>query len=327
MFERLGLGSAVRALGGRHLGGAVATHRGRRLSTQPAKVLEARWGAPTMAVLRSDLQRLLLNALPEETVRLGAELTSLWTRGNAVELLLTTGEITHADLVVGADGLRSIVRRHLLDDGPPRYRGYTTWRGVGRAGTARQLDGATELWACGERFGLLPGRDERLVWYASANAPEGSRGPRGEREALLGRFGTWPDPIPAALASMSDDAIVRTDVYDRSVTRRWISPQVALLGDAAHPMTPDLGQGACQAIVDAWVLADSLRRGPTTVAGLEAYERRRWRTAAIATVSARSLGRAGQWRHPLVCRLRDEVMRATPLAVQLWSLDAVMRID
>jgi 2-polyprenyl-6-methoxyphenol hydroxylase-like FAD-dependent oxidoreductase len=327
VFERLGLGSAVRELGGRHLGGAVATRHGRRLSTQPAEVLEARWDAPTVAVLRAELQTLLAAALPEDALRLGVELTSLRTRHHAVELLLADGEVTHADLVVGADGLRSTVRRCVLGDGTPRYRGYTSWRGFGHRGTAHRLDGATELWGHGERFGLLPGREERLIWYASANSPEGGRAPRGERDELLGRFGGWPEPIPTTLDAMPDDAIVRTDVYDRPVTRRWISRQIALLGDAAHPMTPDLGQGACQAIVDAWVLADCVRRSGTTVDALREYERRRWRTAAIATVVARTLGRVGQWQHPIACRLRDELVRATPLVVQLRPLDAVMRVD
>ena len=324
VFDRLGLGPAVRELGGGRLGGAVATHQGRHLTSQPAAVLEARWGAPTIAVLRSDLQALLLAALPQETIALGVEVTDLKLGSGQVELSLRGGEIIGADLVVGADGLRSVVRAHLLGEDPPRYRGYTAWRGVAPPGTAR-LDGASELWGRGERFGLMPARDARVVWYASANVPEGSRGLDGEREELLGRFGAWPDPIPAVLQAMPEERIVRNDVYDRPVTRRWVSRQVALLGDAAHPMTPDLGQGACQAIVDAWVLADSIRRGDNTKDALEEYERRRWRTAAIATVFARTLGRVGQWEHPVACRLRDEVMRATPLAFQLWPLDAVMR--
>ena len=131
---------------------------------------------------------------------------------------------------------------------------------VAARGSAEGLAGASELWGRGERFGLLPGRDERAVWYASANVPEGGRGARGERDELLGRFGRWPDPIPAVLDATPPEAIVRNDVYDRSVTRRWVSGRIALVGDAAHPMTPDLGQGACQAIVDAWVLADGVRR-------------------------------------------------------------------
>jgi 2-polyprenyl-6-methoxyphenol hydroxylase-like FAD-dependent oxidoreductase len=327
VLERLGLGAEVRALGGGRLGGAVVTHQGRRLSDQPAAVLEARWGAPTIAVLRSDLQALLRAALPEEAIVLGVEVTGLDVGSDQVELSFAGGDRTTADLVVGADGLRSVVRAQMLGDGPPRYRGYTAWRGVAAVGSGRGLDGASELWGPGARFGVLPTRDARAVWYASANVPEGGRGGRGEHEEVLERFGSWPDPIPAVLAATPPDAVVRNDVYDRSITRRWVSHRVALVGDAAHPMTPDLGQGACQAIVDAWVLADAVRRGDDSLEGaLQEYERIRWRTAAVATVLARTLGRVGQWEHPLACRLRAEVMHATPLAVQLWPLDAVLRV-
>jgi 2-polyprenyl-6-methoxyphenol hydroxylase-like FAD-dependent oxidoreductase len=327
VLDRLGLGDAVRELGGRPLGGAMVTSGGRRLSSQPAAVLQARWGAPTIAVLRSDLQGLLLETLPPDAVRLGAEVAAFRPGRAQVDLALVGGETLSADLVVGADGLRSVVRRQLLGGERPRYRGYTAWRGVAAEGTAHGLDAATEVWGHGERFGLLPGRDDRLIWYASANAPEGGRAPDGERQELLRRFGTWQDPIPATVASMAEDRIVRTDVYDRPVTRRWVSPHLALLGDAAHPMTPDLGQGACQAIVDAWVLADRLRHGRSTDVALAEYARRRWRTAAAAAVIARTLGRVGQWQHPVACRIRDEVMHAIPLTVQLRSLDAVMRVD
>jgi 2-polyprenyl-6-methoxyphenol hydroxylase-like FAD-dependent oxidoreductase len=327
VIGRLGLGPAVRELGGGRLGGAVTTHDGRRLTTQPAEVLEARWGAPTIAVLRSELQALLVGALPEGTVALGVEVNDLDVGNGHVALCLRGGERTNADLVIGADGLRSVVRAHLLGDEPPRYRGYTAWRGIASRGVAHELDGASELWGRGERFGVLPARDGRVVWYATANAPEGGRGRRGERDELLGRFGGWPDPIPAVLDATPADGIVRNDVYDRRVTRRWVSGRVALLGDAAHPMTPDLGQGACQAIVDAWVLADSVQRADTMEHALEEYQRRRWRTAAIATVFARTLGRVGQWQHPVACRLRAEVMHATPLAFQLRPLDAVMRAE
>ena len=137
VFERLGLGATVRGLGGESLGGAVLTRHGRRLTSQPAAISEARPGAPTIAVLRSDLQALLLSELPGETIGLGAEVTGLEMTGGRVELSLIDGDVISADLVVGADGLRSVVRAHLVGDGPPRYRGYTAWHGSAARGSRR----------------------------------------------------------------------------------------------------------------------------------------------------------------------------------------------
>ena len=328
VFERLGLGAAIRGLGGESLGGAVLTRHGRRLTSQPAAILEARWGAPTIAVLRSDLQALLLAELPGETIALGAEVTGLEVTGGRVELSLIDGDVTSADLVVGADGLRSVVRAHLLGDEPASLsRATPPGAGSRRGDSAEGLAGASELWGRGSASACYRVEMSGRCGTPAPTCPKVGEALAASATKLLGRFGRWPDPIPAVLDATPPEAIVRNDVYDRSVTRRWVSGRIALVGDAAHPMTPDLGQGACQAIVDAWVLADGVRRTDRLETALREYQRRRWPTAAIATVLARNLGRVGQWQHPVACRVRDEAMRATPLALQLWPLDAVMRTD
>jgi 2-polyprenyl-6-methoxyphenol hydroxylase-like FAD-dependent oxidoreductase len=229
------------------------------------------------------------------------------------------------DVVVGADGLHSLVRAQLFDANPPRYRGYTAWRGVAPAGAAAGVDQASEFWGRGKRFGVLPAREGRIAWYASVNSPEGSVDTAGPMAALFERFAGWTEPVPAVLAATPEESIAKNDVYDRPSMRRWVVGRVALLGDAAHPMTPDLGQGGCQAIVDAWALADSLTASDDVAHGLAHYQRRRWRTAAVTTLLARSLGQVGQWEHPVACWARAAALRATPLWLQLRQLDAVMR--
>jgi 2-polyprenyl-6-methoxyphenol hydroxylase-like FAD-dependent oxidoreductase len=99
---------------------------------------------------------------------------------------------------------------------------------------------------------------------------------------------------------------------------------VALVGDAVHPMTPDLAQGACQAIVDATTLAGFLADSRDTRAALQAYQKRRWRKAATATLISRTIGAVGQRKGRLTCAARDTLMRATPLPVQLRQLDLVL---
>jgi len=325
VFRQLGLAPAVLALGAGPLGGGIRSRGGRWLTRQPAEVLERRWAEPTIAVLRADLQALLLGALPAGAVRLNAHAVGVRQTVDAVTVRFENDETVTGDVVVGADGLHSVVRTQLFDAKPPRYRGYTAWRGVAPAGAAAGVDQASEFWGRGERFGVLPAREGRIAWYASANSPAGSVATAGAMAALLKRFAGWTEPVPAVLAATPEQSIVKNDVYDRPPIRRWVVGRVALLGDAAHPMTPDLGQGGCQAIVDAWALANSLTDSGDVARGLADYQRRRWRTAVVATLLARSLGRVGQWEHPVACWARAAALRATPLWLQLRQLDVVMR--
>jgi len=323
VFRELGLEPAVRRLGAAPFTSGIRSLDGRWLTRFPPDVVERRWGAPTIAVLRADLQELLLASLPRDHVGLNAPATELHQNEDAVTVSFQDGKKVVCDALVGADGLHSVVRGRLFGVHPPRYRGYAVWRGVSPGGPG--IRDSSEYWGQGQRFGLIPGRDRLVIWYASANAPEGTADADGPAAALLQRFGTWPDPIPDVIAATPEHTIVKRDVHDRPLTRRWVVGRVALMGDAAHPLTPDLGQGACQAIVDAKAIADSLATTRDVGAALADYERRRRRSAAAATVSSRYLGAIGQLEHPLVCRVRNAALRATPLSLQLRRLDSVLR--
>ncbi|GII00849.1 FAD-dependent monooxygenase [Planobispora takensis] len=222
-----------------------------------------------------------------------------------------------ADLVVAADGIHSPVRKALFPEHPgPVYSGTTSWRVlVPAAGVPGQ---ASESWGAGGVFGIMPLAGGTTYCYATDVVPAGGGG--GDQLAELRRlFGTWHDPIPALLAAASPENVLRNDVYHLAAPLPAMHRgRVALLGDAAHAMTPNLGQGACQAIEDAVVLAyvagpgggsasDVASRLPDyTAARLE-------RTWKIVTRSS-AINRATRIRNPLAVRLRDI---ATALAGRL----------
>jgi 2-polyprenyl-6-methoxyphenol hydroxylase-like FAD-dependent oxidoreductase len=164
-----------------------------------------------------------------------------------------------------------------------------------------------------------------VYWYATRNTPADSETAEGGRKKeLLERFGDWHTPIPRLVETTEAGAILRNDVYDRKPAPQWGEGRVTLLGDAAHPTTPNLGQGACQAIEDAVVLGKHLSMGTDPIAALRGYEARRMpRTRRVVEQSWR-IGVLGQWSHPLACWMRDTLMRMTPTGVILKQTDWIV---
>jgi 2-polyprenyl-6-methoxyphenol hydroxylase-like FAD-dependent oxidoreductase len=207
------------------------------------------------------------------------------------------------------------VRGELHGFTPPVYRGYVIRRGILNQAYAGHEDGkASETLGRGLRFGLFGTGADRSYWYACESGPEGSPDyPGGAAAGLRERFGRWPEPIASVVAAIDETAVLRNDAFDRPPLRLWGRGRATLLGDAAHPTTPNLGQGACLALEDALVVARCLDRESGSVAeALARYEAlRRGRTAAIVFHS-RWLGAMGQWRSPWAVAVRNTLGRFTP---------------
>ena len=333
----IGLFDDVRRLGTPASAGRVFTWRGKTLTEVPVEQLERMVGVPSAAVHRADLQELLLRRLGRQNVRLGAECSGFEQDDEGVDVVFADGSRERGNLLIGADGLHSTVRAALLGPEDPRYAGYTAWRAVVRPGRSLLPWGtAFESWGRGARFGCAHIGDGRVYWFATKNAPEGERdgppgSPSGPKTSLTELFGGWHHPVPALVAATDEGVIRRDDIYDREpLAASWGRGRVTLLGDA-HPATPNLGQGACQAIEDAAVLSRCLEgTGNTTTfdgvaSALRRYEGLRRRRTAWIVRRSRAVGRIGQMENPLLCGLRNAVLRATPDRLQLRQFESVVR--
>ena len=318
----LGLAAQLDTLAVPQLSGGIRTWRGDVLLTTSIDEVTQRFGAPPVAVHRAELLAMLNDALAPNIVQLDSPLTCFAQDDGGVTATFADGRTEHADVLIGADGLYSAVRAHLFGHCKPRYAGYTAWRAVVPYDVERLPVGASgETWGCGTRFGIVPMSSNRVYWFGTVNAPEGQRnGMGGHKREVMELFGGWHAPIRDVIAATDDAAILRNDIYDRPPLRHWTVGRVTLLGDAAHPMTPNLGQGACQAIEDAVVLARCLRENADSVAGLRAYERERFNRTNAIMQQSRQIGQVGQWSYALACRTRDALMRMTPSVVQMQRL-------
>jgi 2-polyprenyl-6-methoxyphenol hydroxylase-like FAD-dependent oxidoreductase len=311
VLQDLGLGEDLRASGTPMQRMEFWSSRGKLLYEMRLDYLERAFGAPGVGVSRAGFHQLLAGALDGGVLRFGAECVGFEQDADGVTVRFAGGRDERGDALIGADGINSVLRAQLLGPARPRYAGYTIWRAIVDFDRERAPLGTFRVvWGRGSRFVFYHASERELYWAAIANAPEGGRDPQGQtRPALLARFRDWPAPTAAIIEATKESSIRRQDIYDRPPVRRWGTGRMTLLGDAAHAMTFNVGQGACQAIEDAAVLSKCLAAGGSAAAALRAYEaQRRDRTARLIKRAWR-LGALGRWEHPLSCALRDTLLR------------------
>jgi 2-polyprenyl-6-methoxyphenol hydroxylase-like FAD-dependent oxidoreductase len=308
-LDRIGLLESLRALGVEGQTGAFRTPSGETLLAMKAGPSNTASGGLILLLHRAELLDVLHRAAGPDVVRLGATCIGLDQDAAAVTARFEDGRESRGDLLVGADGLRSVVRSALFGPVPPRYGGYTAWRAVTRFDHSRLTPG--ETWGKGRRFGQWGMTEGRVYWYATESVREGQGDPpEGRKQGLLKLFRGWHEPVEDLVEATDESAILRNDVYDRPALHHWSVGRATLLGDAAHPMTPDMGQGACQAIEDAVVLADCLSRGSEVPEALRAYETRRIPRTRRVVHESRQAGTIAQWSNPLACRFREALLRS-----------------
>ncbi|MHC5705740.1 NAD(P)H-dependent oxidoreductase [Streptomyces tirandamycinicus] len=294
------IGARIRAVGHVTRPGEVRVlmdAEGTVLAEEPLGAAAGTPGDPPIPMLRSALHRALLDeALTAgAAVRLATPVESYTVRPGHVAVELSDGTTVDCDALVGADGIHSAVRARMLGDGPPQYRGYTSVRGRTTGSVLGQRGHVVN--GRGIQLFIAPVGGDTLYWTAKITAPEGvwpAMGAAGARHALLAALEGWYPPVVDLVRDADPEDVVVTDIHDRDPSPRWVDGRVALLGDAAHPMVPALGQGANMALEDAAVLADALCSHTEIPAALAAYARERVDRAAAVVLASRRQGALDQ---------------------------------
>lgn len=306
-LRRLGAANYVREKGNTAAGRVILTKKGRKLSDGP-------WHGGI--VRRADLHEALRRQLRKE-VQHGRRCTTVEQDADGVTAGFGDGSEERGDVLVAAEGLRSRLRAELFGDGDPIYRGSSSFRGIVRFEHPLIADRIIETWGRGQRVGLQNLGGGWTYWFTARNAPEGLFVSAREGKRLLQEwYRGWHEPIEDVLSATDEAEIFQTDLYDRDPLARWTVGRVTLLGDAAHPMTPDLGQGGAQAIEDAIALGECLRGATDPVEALRAYEQRRLPIAYDVMLRARRHYRLAQLQNPGACFVRDMTVRLLPATMQ-----------
>lgn len=320
---RLGVASAVAASAHPLKALDILAPDGKLLSRTDSKPADD--GYPeNVTILRTDLLAVLADAAGREAIRTNKQATHVEAAAAAARVHFADGTTETADLVIAADGIHSAIRQQLLPTVEPRFAGYTCWRGIVAADSSWPFDRtvSTETWGAGARFGVAPLTGDRIYWYACLNAKQNDEQHAAATAAqLLQYFGHFHEPIPTILQHAADEPIIWRDIAYVPPLRRFAFGRVALLGDAAHATTPNLGQGAAQALEDAVVLAAALRDHADVATALQQYEKARVPRAARVTAMSNRIGKMAQWHRPGLVALRNWLLPRAPASATQSQFD------
>lgn len=314
-YKAIGMDEPVIAAGKEMKRFSIRNAKGRVLSkTEVSRILKKYGTVTSLTLHRADLHAVLQRNLQAGTLELNKGCVSFDEEGAGLRLLFRDGTSAYADYVIAADGIHSIFRRKLLANSRIRYSGYTCWRGITNATPVGfDFDEATESWGAGKRFGIVPLNNGRVYWFATVNAPANDSTMNGyTSEDVRKLFAGFHFPVQEIISGTASENIIKNDISDVEPVNRYAFGKIVLLGDAAHPTTPNLGQGACMAIEDAVVLSNCLAEAADPeVAFVRFQERRLPRTTQIVN-SSHQLGRIGQISNPVLASLRNLAIRLTP---------------
>lgn len=291
-----------------------------------------RYGNDNFTIHRADLHRVLLDTLDGpggSVLHLGKRCMGFTQTARGVQVRFDDGTEAAGDYLVAADGIHSAIRRQLLPESAPRYAGYTCWRTV-IDGWPAGFDGerATETWGHRGRIGIVPLTQDRIYVFICKKAPARSAQMREYGAAhLQASFHDYHAPVPQVLAATTHYPLLWNDILDLAPLRQFAFGRAVLTGDAAHATTPNLGQGACQAIEDALVLANCLEKYPDGEVAFRVFEQKRLARTGEIIRTSRRVGQLAQLENRFLAILRNAAMRWVPESVNEKRLEFLYRAE
>ncbi|MEA5462600.1 FAD-dependent urate hydroxylase HpxO [Leptothoe sp. PORK10 BA2] len=292
VLNRLGLGAAIATIGGPMEQMAYYDGKtGERLTGFSLSPLVKQVGQAPYPVARTDLQRILLDALGMENVQFSKRCVAIEQTADGATAIFEDGHRATGDVVIGADGTHSIIRTHVL--GQPterRYVGYVNWNGLVPVSDELAPPNSWDIYvADGQRASVMPVGDNRFYFFLDVPLPKGTENnPDHYRQELSAHFNGWATPVQTLIQQLDPTQTNRVEIHDIEPLKTLVKGRVALIGDAAHSTAPDLGQGGCQAMEDAWTLANCLCTTNISVAdALERYQASRLERVSEIILKAR----------------------------------------
>ena len=326
-FDRLGLKNEVIERGRALPSFSIYDQKKKLITRTDSHKVSARYGVDNFTIHRAELHQLLLSKIDTQSIHTNKKVKNIQQKENSVLVKFQDGTIHETEFLIAADGIHSTVRKILLPDVEPRYSGYTCWRAV-LENTNLNLTESSETWGTKGRFGIVPLAGNKVYWFACVNSSRNNSGFKNfKAKDILDHFQEFHEPIPSVLKETKDENLLWNDIFDLKPINKFAYDNILLVGDAAHATTPNLGQGACQAIEDAVVLTSELSKVTDVRQAFRNFEKRRVaRTQSIVNTSWK-IGKVAQLENKILVGLRNFVFRITPSSVSEKQLEKLYNID
>lgn len=314
-LDQLGILHEVLARGQVMRTSRIMTARNRLIAELPLHKLQSTVQYPTFSISRTSLHHILIDSVGKDSIIYGKRCVAFQQTQDEAVVRFEDGTTAVADLVVAADGIHSILREQWLKD-RLRYSGYVAWQGVTSVNAEQPaVDVMYEYWGAGRRFGFVPLGERQVYWFATQNAEPGLS-LVSMKDHLQRVFGSFPKQVRSTLDAAEEADMIQTALYDRVPARSFVNGRLVLVGDAAHPTTPNMGQGACMALEDAVALSEAMHESTELLAALRMYDRLRVKKTAHVVRTSWSLGKVMQIENRFLCSLRNGLVKLTPSALQ-----------
>jgi len=273
------------------------------------------------AIHRAELHNVLLSLIIDSEVHPNKRLKNIAEENDGYRLTFDDDTTAYFNYVIGADGIRSQVRQFVNPKSTIRFAGYDCWRGI-----SENLSGAKdgfETWGKKGRFGMVPLANNKIAWYLCLNR-KGDEPLQKPKEALAALFQNYHDPIPEILNATPRHAILFNPIVDLKPHKIYTKDNILLIGDAAHATTPNLGQGACQAIETVATLYQILQKTKDLSTAFKKLEKKRIRRTHYIVNTSWLVGKAAQLENPFLVAIRNFIFRNTPTWINNKQIERVI---
>lgn len=323
VFQKLGIQDKIGKAGKKISCLKITDAQLHNISSVDLTEYEKKYGVHNIAIHRGELQKILVEELGYENIRLSKRLAKI-EKGDFFKLTFEDKTTTECKIVIGADGIKSVVRKQLFGESKLRNANQLCWRGICEIELPQHkyYDELNEAWGKGKRFGFVRISDKKVYWYALCTPKK-----LNPKEIVLTElFKEFHSNIINIISATNRDEIILSDIIDLKPIDKWQSDNVCLIGDAAHATTPNLGQGACQAIEDAYVLGKLIDNGIAIEDAFKDYETlRRKKTNAIVNASW-MIGKVAHIENDCGIWLRNIVMKNIPKLIRKRQMDMVFNL-